>query len=636
MSSKKRLKSLLAVALATTAFAQAGTWTPVTNPPTFNPSTMFQLLDGNILVHNEFTTGWYLWKPDQFGSFKNGTFTQVANMHWTRLYYACAVLADGRVIVSGGEYSNAGNWTNKTEYYNPMTNVWTEIAPPAGWSNIGDAPCSMLPDGKFFLANIFDNRTAVLNPASMTWTPTANAPNAQLTEETWITLPEGTVLKWHCVGHPGSAKYRPSSNTWINTGNTPGDMVLPSSFETGPAILMPNGKTFCVGGTNKTNLYTQGANDGSAGTWTAGPTNPNIGGRTIGAEDAPAAMLPNGDVLYVTGPVTSGGGTFETPTYFFEYSMANNTTTQVTSAPNSSGTVPYKGHLLVVPTGELAWCQGIPGMYLYTNGSTFQNAWRPTITSVPTELERGVNYVLNGTQLNGVSNGASYGDEAYPAQNYPLVRVKNANDGRVWYARTFDHSTMGVQTGATPVSTNFILNNATATGAYELEAVAVGIPSLPVKIGVNDSLRIAAFNIIRGSLISGVLSDVHFSDDSYLRVQKGVVANASEAPIQVKFVAASTVSNPTAISVSAETAVNSANLGRYVYLLNKNTGQYDLIGNGAATQTDSTSLDTVTTNASDYVDANGNITAKISFNKTGPVAIAAWQARFDQVHFLVR
>src|SRR5262245_27889077 len=116
--------------------AFAGTWRSVNNPPTFGASTMLQLTDGRVLVQNEGGSDWYVWKPDAFGSYQRGTFTRVASTRWTRLYYASGVLADGRVIVAGGEYSDAGSETNRTEVYDPVANRWTEIAAPTGWGNI--------------------------------------------------------------------------------------------------------------------------------------------------------------------------------------------------------------------------------------------------------------------------------------------------------------------------------------------------------------------------------------------------------------------------------------------------------------------------------------------------------------------
>jgi len=78
----------------------------------------------------------------------------------------------------------------------------------------------------------------------------------------------------------------------------------------------------------------------------------------------------------------------------------------------------------------------------------------------------------------------SFGDEFQNATNYPLVRITNRATGHVTYARTHDHSSMGVATGATIVSTYFDVPARMDTGSSVLEVVANGIASVPVTVTV--------------------------------------------------------------------------------------------------------------------------------------------------------
>src|SRR2546427_1792656 len=110
-----------------------------------------------------------------------------------RLYYASAVLADGRVFVAGGEYSDAGSETNTAEIYNPLTNTWTVISGPPAWPRIGDAACCVLTDGKVLLGNLDDKRTAIYDPAAGTWAAGPNK-NDRSSEETWTLLPDHTEI----------------------------------------------------------------------------------------------------------------------------------------------------------------------------------------------------------------------------------------------------------------------------------------------------------------------------------------------------------------------------------------------------------------------------------------------------------
>ena len=81
---------------------------------------------------------------------------------YSPLYYASAVLPDGRFVMIGGEYNytydyvlndQSGEvWTSQGAIYDPVANSWTCIAPPSGWTEIGDAQSVVLPDGTFMIA----------------------------------------------------------------------------------------------------------------------------------------------------------------------------------------------------------------------------------------------------------------------------------------------------------------------------------------------------------------------------------------------------------------------------------------------------------------------------------------------------
>ncbi len=137
----------------------AGTWSNISNAPTFGAGTMLLLTDGDVLVHDETgstgTRNWWRFTPDAFGDYLNGTWRQVANGPTQPLYFACSVLRDGRVFIAGGEYEvSSATEQNTVEIYNPVADAWTNIAAPAGWANIGDAPSAVLPDGRVLLGDI--------------------------------------------------------------------------------------------------------------------------------------------------------------------------------------------------------------------------------------------------------------------------------------------------------------------------------------------------------------------------------------------------------------------------------------------------------------------------------------------------
>src|SRR5205814_7809765 len=81
-----------------------GSWTPLARTAPGPISLMLLLSDGTVMAANSsVSSAWYQLTPDRNGSYVNGSWSPLAAMHDTRLYYSSAVLTDGRVFVAGGE-----------------------------------------------------------------------------------------------------------------------------------------------------------------------------------------------------------------------------------------------------------------------------------------------------------------------------------------------------------------------------------------------------------------------------------------------------------------------------------------------------------------------------------------------------
>ncbi len=471
-------KAVVALSLLLTAgmVSQAQTIQRLKNQPPDGAMLTFLLTDGTVIAQGNGESDWYKLTPDNTGSYVNGTWTKMASLPsgYVPDAFASAVLADGRLVIVGGEY-NYNNFalTNLGAVYDPAKNTWTNLPAPKGWGYIGDSPALVLANGDFLIGDKLTTNMAVLNPATLTWTTFKGVGKSDFNaEEGWTLLPTGDVLTADVKNAPNSEIFSLSNHSWASAGSTVVDLHSPSPFgcisfgpngkycyyppgEIGPAILRPDGTVFATGsysnggsGPGHTAIYSPESG------WTTGPDFPN----NDNAGDSFAALLPSGNVL-VEGTVGS-------------YEFNGTTLTQVPYTP---------GCLMMLPTGQVL----VGGTEVYNPAGTYQAQWAPTITKVATSVKRGSTYAISGTQFNGLSQAAAFGDEYQTATNYPLVRITNNSTGHVFYAKTHNHSSMGVATGSKTVYTHFDVPASMETGASTLQVVTNGIPSAPVSITVN-------------------------------------------------------------------------------------------------------------------------------------------------------
>jgi hypothetical protein len=364
--------------------------------------------------------------------------------------------------------------------YNPVTNSWSSVPPPPGWTAIGDATAVVLPNGKVMLGNINNPSCAIYNPATNSWSAAASKA-VRSNEETWVLLPDNTVLTVQCFPPYNSEKYIIGSNTWKNEGSLPVSLVDPVMAEIGPAMLMYNKKVIYFGANNsgghgKTAIYTMPATATGTGTWAAGPNIPNVSGKVIISNDCPASLLPNGKVLFT-------GAQFEnndwgSPVYLFEYDPSSNTITQAPTPSNNNAQL-FWSRMMLLPTGEVLFSPSSNNVQLYEPDGGPVNAWRPTISSIANtgNFINPVKFILTGTQLNGLSQANMYGDDCYCSTNFPIIRLQNNITNHVYFARSYDFSTMGVSTGAALESCTFDTTGI-PNGDYSLTVIANGISSL--------------------------------------------------------------------------------------------------------------------------------------------------------------
>jgi hypothetical protein len=491
-----------------------GTWSKAPSAPGFPPlSNPLLLTDGTVIAHVSCTSTWWKLTPDFTGSYTSGSWAQIASLPsgYDPRFFSSAVLPDGRVIVEGGEYNNSTNpcinnmgvWTTLGAIYNPLSNTWTSVTPPAGWTTIGDAQATVLANGTYMQANCCTKEQALLNPSILTWTPTGTGKFDVNDEEGWTLLPNGSVLTVDAyVFLPtcgqNSERYSPGTGAWTSAGNTPSVLAdcvnaTDKTHEIGPHVLRPDGTVVAFGGTTcgsscmfgDLSVVTPSAIFNTAtSAWSGGPNIPQVGGNNYTLADAPAALLPNGNVLFAASPNYNA---FVTPTHFFEV-VPGNLISQVAEPTDAPSFNSFQWNFLVLPTGQIMALETDgSNVWIYTPSGSANALWKPVVTLAPASLVSGGTFSLSGTQLNGLSQGASYGDDAQAATNYPIIKVVNNATGHVVFGRGFNFSTMTVAPGAAGLA-SFTMPENVEPGPSSLYAIANGIASAPVSLNLERSV----------------------------------------------------------------------------------------------------------------------------------------------------
>ena len=130
------------------------------------------------------------------------------------------------------------------------------------------------------------------------------------------------------------------------------------------------------------------------------------------------------------------------------FDFNGSTLTEVPDPPNTTSMASNYPFMMVLPTGKVLFSDRIGDIEVYNSTGSAQPGWLPRITTVPTALTAGSSYTLTGQQLNGLTQGAAYGDDYQDATNYPLVRITSTATGTVTYARTSGMTKMTVAPGA--------------------------------------------------------------------------------------------------------------------------------------------------------------------------------------------
>jgi hypothetical protein len=188
---------------------------------------------------------------------------------------------------------------------------------------LGDDPSTLLSSRKVLVGDLVNGDTNIYDAASNSWSPSGTKvyPDSS-DEEGWTRTSEGSIVNYdlfQSIATNGSyaEKYNPKTGQWRSIspsdGTAQGTIPQLSSpnlgYELGPSLRLQDGRVFEIGANQNTAVYNPIWN-----TWEAGP---EISGTLngiaspFGADDAPAAILPNGHVIFAAdagaSQITSSG-----------------------------------------------------------------------------------------------------------------------------------------------------------------------------------------------------------------------------------------------------------------------------------------------------------------------------------------
>jgi hypothetical protein len=212
--------------------------------------------------------------------------------------------------------------------------------------------------------------------------------------------------------------------------------------------------------------------------------------------------LPNGDFLFAANRVIPGDQNypFDTPTHYYELhagaitKLDPATSNEPAAEANNSS---YQHFFLVLPTGEVMMTDQGGTMEIYTPAPGISPNAVPRIIAAPEligtgpeaptgstiTMYRGRTYTLPVYRMNGINEGAYYGDDAQMSTAFPLVRVTNMASTHVSYFRTYAHSNRSISPDSSG-TTKIDVPAGAELGETQLVVVANGIASDPITVNV--------------------------------------------------------------------------------------------------------------------------------------------------------
>ncbi len=226
-----------------------------------------------------------------------GQWSQTGSMSVARVYHLATLLSNGQVLVAGGQDSN-GNALASAELYNPGTGKWSKTSSMM-WDCF-DFSMTRLSNGQVLVAGgegVHGTiaQAELYHPGTGLWSATGSM-NAYRMGQTATLLSNGQVLiaggKSDYPTHnlyASAELYNPSTGVWSMTGSMHAARVFHQ------AVLLNTGQVLVAGGASQVERYNPGN-----GTWSL------TGSLNLDRSEFSMTRLSNGQVLVAGGETVHG------------------------------------------------------------------------------------------------------------------------------------------------------------------------------------------------------------------------------------------------------------------------------------------------------------------------------------------
>ena len=360
-----------------------------------------------------------------------GMASATGNLNIARERHTATLLANGLVLAAGGYNAYNGGPLTSCELYSPETGIWSSRR----LGNLSTArfahTATLLADGRVLVAGGNGKEGAlasaeVFDPATRRWSATGGLTTARVVHTATL-LGDGRVLVAGGLNTASGSElasaelYDPGENTW----NATGSLAVARTLHT--ATLLPSGKVLVTGGTglgqlavsfSATELY-----DPGTGVWSS------TGSLNDARQEHTATLLANGKVLVAGGSQQSTSGSIRlasaevydsiSGTWSFTDSLAEARLQHTSTYLPDSQVLVFGGNDYGSAERYRVFVTGPVGV-----------VWlAPVLTSATSPLTLGSNLVASGAGFQGFSEGSGGQTHQDSATNYPLVQLRTLENG---------------------------------------------------------------------------------------------------------------------------------------------------------------------------------------------------------------